>query len=227
MAVSMRDGGRVKRGRGRPAREPELLPANCAYEAWLAVHGPYLERLLVQLDREQAEWTKFEGRSKAAAAARAQELVVVDPVPPRSMFRWLRGLATLPEAGREAIVENSPTHRVPMPTAVILCDHHGRVRALQSTITKMDIMNWLVGQAVHRGLVCDFANAYQAWFVFADLLLRDADIGAIIAEIHPERCSPRSPRMSAEELRELNADLARKERKRVNAKRSAFGYDVS
>jgi hypothetical protein len=60
--------------------------------------------------------------------------------------------------------------------------------------------------------------------IFAELLLRDSDIGAIIARVHPERVDMRSPRLTADEIRALNSDLARQERERVNRKRKAFGY---
>lgn len=45
--------------------------------------------------------------------------------------------------------------------------------------------------------------------------------------MHPERVEGRSPRLSEDEVKAFNADLARKERKRMNAKRSAFGYSAA
>jgi hypothetical protein len=120
-----------------------------------------------------------------------------------------------------------------MPSAVMLRDHHGRERALPRTIEKLDIIRWLMGEALASGVACDFATPYQAWMVFAELLLRDSDIGAIIARVHPERMG-RKQRVKDEtkearriRVQEQNADLARNERKRVNAKRRAFGYRVA
>lgn len=113
--------------------------------------------------------------------------------------------------------------RRPRPVPVRLVDHHGK----SFWLGRLDLMLWLLGEALARGLACDFETPEQLWFIYADLLLRDDDIGAIIHRVHPERSNRPSPKKMAEscvDVRKLNADLARKERKRVAKKLTSFGY---
>ncbi|MCX5744058.1 MAG: hypothetical protein NT062_16335 [Proteobacteria bacterium] len=163
-----------------------------------------------QFDAQELTWSAYERQLTAAARARAEGLDVQDPIAPDSMFQALRALATMPAELRAGVIAQATVHRQPMPVG--------------DSVPMRNELVWIAGEAMARGLACDFATAYQAWFVFADLLLRDDDIGAIIARVHPERVETRSPRLDDVELRALDADLARQERKRVNRKQKSFGY---
>jgi hypothetical protein len=185
---------------------------------------PALEGVLRELEREAAELEDYERRHRAAhlRAAQGEEFEAPEP-PPLSLWLLLRETACVPADRRAELVTTLQNRRRPI-TPVILRDHHGRVRGLPRTITTPDVVWWLIGEALAHGIACDYATPYQAWMVLAELLLRDSDIGEIIARVHPERVEYRSPRLSDGEVKMLNADLARKERKRVNTLRSAFGY---
>jgi len=60
----------VKRGRGRPAVEPELLPAGEAYDAWRDRMEPRIEALLVKLEADERNQTKLETLLDAACVMR-------------------------------------------------------------------------------------------------------------------------------------------------------------
>jgi hypothetical protein len=210
------------RGRGRPPREPKLLPATWPYEHWRGVHMQPLERLLGELDREGAAWANYERRCKAAEKV-GLDVAALEP-PPLSLWLLLGVTEHMPADERATLIATLRDRRRPVPTPVMLRDHHGRERGLQLTITTPDVMLWLTGEALAHGIACDYATPYQAWTALAELVLRDSDIGEIIARVHPERVEGRSPRLSEDEVKAFNADLARKERKRMNVKRSAFGY---
>jgi hypothetical protein len=202
-------------------RAPDLT-----YERWRDFAAPYAERLLVLLENEQTTWDEHERRCAAARVARASGLAVADPAAPRLTFRYARALSALPESERAKIVAAKDTHLHPMPVAVSMRDHRGRVRSLSKSVTGEQIGLWIMGEAVQRGMACDFETAYELWFVFADLLLQEADIGAVVAKLHPERLG-RLQRLDTDEERQLNIDLARKERKRVKTKLRAFGYGAA
>jgi hypothetical protein len=203
----------TRRGRGRPPREPKLLPSGADYALWCEFHEPALEGILRVFDVEQLEWDTYVKLCMAAVEARERGLAdvpdPVEPSPESSVYSLLRTCAVMSTERRTEIVRELGQRRRPMPG---------------KTASIADIVRWLVGEALAAGIGCDFDTAYQAWFVFADLVLRDADIGAIIARVHPERVGYRSPRLSDDAVKALNAALARQERKRVNAKRSTFGY---
>jgi hypothetical protein len=188
------------------------LPAGCAYDDWREMHVPALERWFHVMDAEQLAWDDYEERCKAAVKARELGAEVPDQAPPSpesSVFACLRMCAPISADRRAEIVRESGTRRRPMPGP---------------TASMPDMIMWIIGEARVGGIACDFDTAYQAWFVFADLLLRDVDIGAIIARVHPKSVEYRSPRLSDAKLDDLNARLASAERKRVNKKRNAFGY---
>jgi hypothetical protein len=188
-----------------------LLPPGADYAEWRALHEPALERLLRTFDAEQAEWESYEVQCAAAVEARSRGLNVDDPMPPSpecSVFSCLRSCAVMSTVRRAEIVRELGARRRAMPG---------------ETSSIADLVMWIVGEALARGAGCDFDTGYQAWFVFADLLLRDADIGAIIARVHPERLE-RLTSASDEDQKIQNAALARQERKRVNVKQKAFGY---
>lgn len=214
-----RDSVEGKRGRGRPPREPALLPKGISYADWRELHEPALEILLRRFEAEQLEWDAYEERCVKAVQARAAGLDVEDPVPPSpesSVFACLRlyGAALSGARRAELVAELEARQRRPMPKPVPTFEGLS------------DFLAWIVGEAMARGFACDFDSAYQAWFVFADLLLRDADIGAIVARVHPERLG-RPASSSPVDQKIQNAALARQERKRVNAKRLAFGYSAA
>lgn len=56
--------------RGRPPREPRLLPPGLSYEIWRDMHMPMLEWLLGDLERTAALWEDCERCCRAAQAAR-------------------------------------------------------------------------------------------------------------------------------------------------------------
>ncbi|MFN0251711.1 MAG: hypothetical protein ACKV2T_32845 [Kofleriaceae bacterium] len=62
------------------------------------------------------------------------------------------------------------------------------------------------------------------WFVIAELLLRDEDIGAIVSRVHAALIAWRSPRLTDAEVAQLDARLASAHRKRVNVLRLKSGY---
>jgi hypothetical protein len=206
-----------------------LLPAGADYDQWRSIHELALERFLRVLDAEQLEWEAHEKRRRAAAEARARGLDVNMPMPPAPESSVLACIRLTDEMSHEeradAIRQCRARRRRRPPRPVVLVDHHGRARLLPIEIT--EVVKWIVGEALARGIACDFDTAYQAWFVFADLLLRDADIGAIVARVHPRSVEGRSPRLTDAEVRQFNADLARQERKRVRAKQKAFGYSAA
>lgn len=175
-----------------------------------------LAGLLHDLERDVARWEVYKRRCRAAQAARDDGLQVEDPSEPEVslvLLLWLllRAPAYAPAVDRPELVAALQNRRHPLP----------------DTFTVEEFVTVLTGEALAHGIACDYDTPYQVWMVLAELLLRDVDIGEIIARVHPDRCDPRSPRPSTEELRERrepNIDRARKERKRVNRKREAFGY---
>ncbi|MDQ3366641.1 MAG: hypothetical protein M3680_14550 [Myxococcota bacterium] len=208
-----------KRGRGRPPREPKLLPPSCSYESWRDVQMPMLANVLVQLELEAAECDDFERRVKIAADAGLQP----PPAPPLSLWMLLRVAAQTPSHERAELVAVLSNRRRPMPAPVVMRDHHGRERGLSQTVTMIDVVTWLTGEALARGIACDYATPYQAWMVLAELVLRDHDIGEISARVHPERLGRLTTTHEVDKKKQ-NADLAGDARKRMNSKRSAFGY---
>lgn len=185
----------------------------------------WMERILRRLDVEEAMWRDHEHKIKATRRARAEGLDVPDPAAPHpTLFGALRhdvARLSAADAERQKFVEECQARRLPRPAPVNLIDHHGRVRALPRTLPLRMILEWLGSEMVACGAACDFDTAYQAWLAQAELVLRDADIGAIIARVHPERQRRTG---DGDDVDELNRDLARRERNRVNAKRIAFGY---
>lgn len=184
---------------------------------------PALERVLRQLEADAAAWDVFVQRVKAA-----DENGLQPPEGPEvTLWQLLCFLAlatenaTSEERARLAGVLQARRH--PLPAPIVLRDHHGRERGLPLTIEPEDILRWLVGEALAAGIGCDYATPQQAWTVLAELVLRDDDIGEIIARVHPERLR-RKTTTSEIDNRKQNADLAGDARKRVNAKRSAWGY---
>jgi hypothetical protein len=147
------------------------------------------------------------------------------PAPEDSLIACLRLTDEMSPEERLDAIRACMARRRPPPRAVVLVDHHGRVQPLP--IRTDEVVKWIVGEALARGIACDFDTAYQVWFVIADLLLRDADIGAIVARVRPRSAEGRSPRLTEAEIRQCNADLARQERKRVKAKQKAFGYSAA
>ncbi len=199
----------TERGRGRPTREPVLWPADlCTYDAWFAVWSPYLDRLLRACDAEQLEWDEYERKEKAATKARATGLTVELVERPVSLFASVKATTSISAADRPGVVAVMSRMRQRMPTGE----------------SQLEITLWLLAAVLARGLVCDYRSAYQVWTVYAELLLRDADIGAIIRGAHPERFTDRPARLDEATERAFNARLASAERKRMNAQRSAFGY---
>jgi hypothetical protein len=182
---------------------------------------PMLAGLLPDLERAAERWEVFERRWRAAQAVRDDGLHVEDPPEPEwsiALLFWvlLHAPAYAPAVDRRDLVAALQNRRHPLPDT-----------CTEDTFTVEEFLPVLVGEALAAGIACDYDTPEQAWTVLAELLLRDVDIGEIIARVHPDRCDPRSPRPSTEELRERrepNIDRARKERKRVNRKREAFGY---
>lgn len=178
------------------------------------MHMPALEGVLVELVRDAAEWADYERRCKAAQRARLEP----PAPPPLSLWRLLRA----PEyAGARATqVAALRDRRRPVPTPVVLRDHHGREYGLPRTITTLDVVSWLTGEALAHGIGCDYASPYQAWTVIAELVLRYSDIGEIISRVKDGAGG------TGDEVKALNADLAQKACNRANVKRSAFGYSA-
>jgi hypothetical protein len=192
-----------------------LLPPGADYAAWREFHEPALEGILRVFNAEQLKWDAYVKLCMAAVEARERGLPdvpdPVEPSPESSVYSLLRTCAVMSTERRAEIVRELGQQRRPMPG---------------KTASIADIVWWLVGEALAAGIGCDFDTAYQAWFVFADLVLRDADIGAIIARVHPERLERRASSTERDQKIQ-NAALARQERKRVNAKRFAFGYPAA
>lgn len=222
MASGRETGGR---GRGRPPRDPELKPAHVDYATWRAAWLPWMERLLPLLEAEHAQWREHERKRAAAQRAREAGLDVADPPPPRTIFAGYAQLARLPEAKRAEIVAVAGRVRAPMPEPVLLRDHRGLVRPLPLTVTRGAVACWLQAEAVKRGVVCDFESPYQVWHCYAQLLLRDDDVGLVAGKVAPHRIEARSPRNDERDTRTLNADMTRQERKRIARRKRAFGYD--
>jgi hypothetical protein len=197
-----------------------LLPPGCSYENWREAHMPMLAGLLCLLTDEGAELDDYERRSKIAADAGLEP----PPPPPISLWMLLRVAARTPSGQRAELVASLTNRRHPMPAPIVMRDHHGREHELPQTVSLPDVVRWLVGEALAHGIACDYATPYQTWWVFAELLLRDCDIGEIIAVVYPDRVGTRDPDLCAEAVKALNIDLARKERKRADAKRKTFGY---
>lgn len=202
----LRDSGDgPKRGRGRPKRIP--LPPGVLYEDWRAVHMPPLELLLAEFKRQGAELASYERHWKAYQRDRDAGLRVEEPDPPESCWLWLliRATAFVPAGERAELVEMMRNRRRPAPWS-------SRTR----TITTHDVMEWLRGEALAHGIASGLATPVQAWFVIAELLLCDDDIGTIAARV--------AGAADDDEIDDLNARLASAERNRVNKKRKAFGY---
>jgi hypothetical protein len=173
-----------------------------------------LERLLRVFDREQREWERYEEQCAAVVELRQRGADAPDPVPPSpesSVFALLRMYTVAMSADRRSETARAcSARRRPMPGP---------------SATIVEVVMWITAEAMAGGLGCDFETAHQLWFVLAELLLRDADIGAIVARVHPERVQ-RDGEVDAIDLHRMNIDLARKERARVNNKRQAFGYST-
>lgn len=206
-----------------------------------------MERYLESLEAREAEdvvaLQDYERKLKAAEVARAAGLIVAVPEPPK-LGESLRAMMRLSDSPtrRASWVARSAAHprpdRIPPPPAVaaafvqsgsssgaiFLQGDHVPTAALLRESRERQLTEWLLSHLIHRGMFSGFETAYQNWMVLASLLLRDEDIGAIIARIHPERCEGRSPRLSADEVRKLNADLARQERKAVREQQRKFGF---
>lgn len=202
------DAKETRRGRGRPPREPRmLLLSGLPYdESWRGAHVPVLEGVLRDLERAVGRWEEYERLARAGGDPPEPELSM-------PLLLWLlqREPAYTPSADRLKLAAALQDRRHPLP----------------DKFTIEEFVAVLGGEALAAGIACDFDTPYQAWFVYADLLLRDADIGAIIARVHPEKVALRSPRLTEAELRQHNADLARQERKRVKTKQKAFGYSAA
>lgn len=162
------------RGRGRPPREPKLLPATWPYEHWRGVHMQPLKRLLGEFDREGAAWADYVRRCKAAEKV-GLDVEALEP-PPLSLWLLLGVTEHMPADERATLIATLRERRRPVPTPVMLRDHHGRERGLPLTITTPDVMLWLTGEALAHGIACDYATPYQAWTALAELVLRDSDI---------------------------------------------------
>ena len=204
-------------GRGRPPREPKLLPPGVRYAAWREFHEPALESWLRRCDAEQLEWDTYEARCKTAVDARARGVEVVDPVPPsktESVFACIRMCGPILATRRAETVRECVAARRPLTVTA------------SGAASRDDIVWWIVGEALAHGIGSDFGTAYQVWFVVAEMLLRDSDIGAIIARVHPERLGRRASSAKIDQQIQ-NAALARQERNRVNARRLASGYAAS
>lgn len=216
-----------KRGRGRPRKEPPR-PAGWSYEAWRAVHAPALKHLLEELEAGAEQWETYLDHWKtyelAYDAGQGPK-----PPPPPSDAAWLWGLlretAHWPADRRADLVATMKARRRPMPAPVVLRDHHGREHALPMSIGMHDLVAWIRGETLAHGIAAGLATPYQAWLVIAERLLAAADIGAIVRDVNPGRFG-RKTGVSAAEARALDAALVRDERKRVNARRTAFGYDA-
>jgi hypothetical protein len=160
------------------------------------------------MDAEQLAWDAYEQRCKAAVEARSRGVEVEDPAPPSpesSVLACLRMCAPISADRRAETVREYGTRRRPMPGP---------------TASMPDIVAWIIGEAIAAGIACDFDTAYQAWFVIAEMLLRDSDVAAIVSKVRKNE----QWRDEFSDKRATDRAVVRELRNRVNFKREAFGY---
>lgn len=201
------DARETGRGPGKPPRDPVLWlehGGSVDYETWREHSERVLTRLLERCDAEDAEQDAYEKKCRAADRHGLSQ-----PPMPATMIAVLRRMSGLPQCKKDKIVADSRRRN----TLVV-----------GERMSDADVVLMLGSAALERGACCDFRTAYQLWLIFAEMLLRDADIGALIARVHPDATAARPRDLNAAGIRKQNQLLVEQLRKRARARIADFGY---
>jgi hypothetical protein len=182
-------------------------------------------------DAEQAaiaEWTRKRGLVEQARSLAAQGVTVEIPPeparPPPGLLGRLRLLPTLPPGAQRAVVLASDTVRPISKVSIV--DADGKVVHVIQKTPEQQGLDFVLCEAIRRGMITPFATAYQLWIVFARMLLRDDDIGLLLRELHRDLLG-RSTRADSSTQRTQDMDLARKQAARVATAIKAFRRSVT